>query len=469
MPDTYIVESDAVSAIAMSTSKTYKKSTLKVDWKPRPLLQLAEAMKGQEGINGVDGEIIETVQTVPNLTSQTWRGTDSIISAQKPRGNIQFATGYVRHVLPISFDHDEWLQRGIKIIPHTGGDVQGKIKKMGKGNCDRIADMLWDYTLKGVHKAFDDNQDRLLHSQGTTAKDPLGLNGMLPIAITGSVYGHNRAFTSQVQHLVRGSSTGTNGTILSDIESDRRELDIRNANSNIGSEFIWIAGGEWIQGYKDQHRTLGKFDLNPAGQVKLDGVILDSAVRIGTEDVIYDPTLDEMDILYSSEKGIAISPSAVTFSGGGSPTRQATGYAVVSSGGAITAIIVTDPGAGYTSAPTVSVATGSSATFTPRIYSTSSGASFVTVAADDVRIGRLADVTVTAGGTGYGVGDAPKFARRAYRIPRKAFTYKIGSGTEREVTHPADARAVRSSELQIETIFYWYNRFLRGCYLNYLK
>lgn len=469
MPDPYVIESDAISAIAMSTSKKYRKATLKVDWLPRPLLAIAESIKGQQGISGQDGEIIETVQSVPGLIGQTWRGTDAIMAAQQVRGNLQFSTGYVRHVMPIKFDHDEWLQRGIKIVPHTGGDVAGKIKKMGEAQCDRISSMLWDHTLKGVNKAFDDAQDMLLHSQGSTSKDPLGLNGMLPIATTGSVYGHNRALVSQVQHLVRASAVGGSGTLIDDLEFDLRELNKRNANSNVGSDYIWLAGGEWLSAYKAEHRRVGKIDLNPAGQTKLDGVILDDALRIGTEPVIYDNTLDDMDVFKSSERGIAISPNLVTFSGGGSPTRQASGYAVTNGSGGLVAIIVTDPGAGYTSAPTCAVATGTGATITTQIYSTNSGASFVTVAADDVRIGRVATVTVSVAGTGFTVGDQPKFARRAYRIPRKALTYLIGSGTEREVTHPADARGVRSSELQLETIFYWYNRFLRGCYLNYVK
>jgi|GEM_PF-6062704 len=53
-----------------------------------------------------------------------------------------------------------------------------------------------------------------------------------------------------------------------------------------------------------------------------------------------------------------------TFSGGGTPTRTAKGFANVTAG-AITSIQITDPGAGYTTAPTCTVATGSGATLTP--------------------------------------------------------------------------------------------------------
>lgn len=58
--------------------------------------------------------------------------------------------------------------------------------------------------------------------------------------------------------------------------------------------------------------------------------------------------------------------TAVTFSGGGSPTRQAQGVIKVTAG-AITAVTITDPGAGYTSAPTCTATGGTGATLTPAL------------------------------------------------------------------------------------------------------
>lgn len=52
----------------------------------------------------------------------------------------------------------------------------------------------------------------------------------------------------------------------------------------------------------------------------------------------------------------------LTFSGGGSPTRHATGVLQINSNGQATGVIITDPGEGYTSEPTVSIPTPSGGT-----------------------------------------------------------------------------------------------------------
>ena len=77
----------------------------------------------------------------------------------------------------------------------------------------------------------------------------------------------------------------------------------------------------------------------------------------------------------------------ITF--GDSPDgNNAAGYAVTSSGGAVTAIVVTNPGSGYVTAPTVTITSatgGTGATATATINSN----------------GRVTGVSVGAGGTGY--------------------------------------------------------------------
>lgn len=470
MPDPVVIDSDIASAVLMSAQKKYVKTKLKIGWKPRALLALAESNKEGHNPSGKDGEIIESAQLVPELISQYWRGLDTIMDAQTPHGSIQFAQQYCRHVLPIKMGHDEWLQRGYVFRAHVaGGDWATRVKAAGEKSLQKLSDDLIKYTLDGVNKAFDDLHDLGLHKQGASYKEPVGLNAMLPIAPIGNVYGHDRGVTPEVQHLVLGSAIGASGTLVSDLEGMFRELGVRNANNGLGSEMICIAGGDWIQGYKDEARKDGRVDLDAGGTVKLDAVILDRAIRVGGMDVIHDVTLDEMNVKAVSEMGLAISPNAVTFSGGGA-TRQATGYAVVSSGGVITNIVVTDPGAGYTSQPTCAVATVAGETLTCSFYGTGGALTGkVVVADDDMRAGKLAGVVVTGGGTGGTAGDAPLFSKRAYFIPRKALAYKIAAGIERQVTHPADSRSVRSSESQLETVFYWYNRYLRGCALSYIK
>lgn len=61
-----------------------------------------------------------------------------------------------------------------------------------------------------------------------------------------------------------------------------------------------------------------------------------------------------------------VDKAAVTFAGGGTPTRQAQGYITVAAG-VITAVNITDPGAGYTTAPTCTAPTGTGATLTPAL------------------------------------------------------------------------------------------------------
>ena len=470
MPDPVVVESDIVSAVAMSAQKTYKQAQLKIGWKPRPLLAIAEANKQSHGPSGQDGEIIESAQLIPELLSQFWRGNDAIMAAQTVRDTVQFAAGYFRHVIPITFNHDEWLQRGYLIKAHSNSSksFEERVKQVGEARLQKIKNDLVAYKMEGVNKAFDDLQDLAFHRQGATTKDPIGLNAMLPLATTGNIYGLDRQNTIPMQHLVRRSTIGVSGTMVADIETDLRELGLRNGSSGLNSEFVWLAGGQWIDALKSENKKVGKWDLNPDGQLKLDTFVLDKAMKIGGEDVIYDPTLTEMDSNSSAERGLSISTAVVTFSGGGSPTRLPTGYAVVSAGGVILQIIVTDRGAGLTAAPSVAVSVGSGATFQARIYSTSSGAAFNTVESDDARIGKLSDVAVTAGGTGFPVGDSPLFDKRAFRIPRKALTYKVVPGLERDITVPAESRSGRNTEFQMETAAYWYNRYIRGCYLHYI-
>lgn len=74
---------------------------------------------------------------------------------------------------------------------------------------------------------------------------------------------------------------------------------------------------------------------------------------------------------------------AVAFTGGGG--AGAAGYAITSSGGAVTKVVLTARGRGYTSAPTVTITGGSGATATAAINSQ----------------GEVASVSVGAGGTGY--------------------------------------------------------------------
>jgi hypothetical protein len=162
----------------------------------------------------------------------------------------------------------------------------------------------------------------------------------------------------------------------------------------------------------------------------------------------------------SSEIGVSISTATVTFTGGGA-TSQATGLVYVNAAGQVTAIVITDPGAGYTSAPTVTlsnVGAGAGATFQAQVYSASSGTGLIQVAADDNRIGRLANVVVNAGGANYPVGDTPLFSKRLYILYKPAWGYEVIKGMDRELVKPADPARSRVSELQFDWGGYLYNQ-----------
>ncbi|AYV86761.1 MAG: hypothetical protein Sylvanvirus8_17 [Sylvanvirus sp.] len=89
-------------------------------------------------------------------------------------------------------------------------------------------------------------------------------------------------------------------------------------------------------------------DINPNGKV-----ITEPGVYQLAEDVTFAPTRN------------AIIQTPVTFSGGGNPTSQATGLALVS-GGIVRGIDIVTPGSGYTSMPIVTIGgTGTLATASP--------------------------------------------------------------------------------------------------------
>lgn len=90
---------------------------------------------------------------------------------------------------------------------------------------------------------------------------------------------------------------------------------------------------------------------------------------------------------YRNEGNYERTGTTVTFS---SPTtgNTAAGYAIASSGGAITAIAVTNPGSGYTSAPTVTI-------------TSSTGGTGATATATINSNGRVTGVSIGAGGSGY--------------------------------------------------------------------
>jgi hypothetical protein len=242
-----------------------------------------------------------------------------------------------------------------------------------------------------------------------------------------------------------------------------RQLQENTVNSGESGEWICLAGSGFMDGYHAEIERLGlSRNADISGIKKADVVVLDEALRIGNLKPIWWPLLDKADTLFSSERGITAATNAVTFSGGGA-TRQATGFAIATAGGALSAIVITDPGAGYTSAPTVTVTgiTLGTLTLTPRVYLAATASStVVNVAADDSRIGTLVDVVFggTNNSSGLTAGSVINFTNRAFFLWKPSLRYKIGNGVDRRIVVPADPARSRSTELQMETLSYFYNR-----------
>ncbi|MFM2091919.1 MAG: hypothetical protein RLZZ127_2408, partial [Planctomycetota bacterium] len=116
---------------------------------------------------------------------------------------------------------------------------------------------------------------------------------------------------------------------------------------------------------------------------------------------------------------------------------------------------------------------GTGATLSCTFYKASAGTGAVVVTADDYRIGKLADVTVSAPGSGYTAGAVIPFAKRGYWIFKPGMKYRIGKGgngpIERRITVPADPARNRYTEVQMETVGYWYNRTPHLCCVHYIS
>lgn len=266
---------------------------------------------------------------------------------------------------------------------------------------------------------------------------------------------------------------GSGGTLRSDLRRLFRNLRLSTQNCKLPKgEFFLMAGGEYIDAYIDECERAGvQYQADVGGIKKIDGVILDDAVRIGRLNCYHNPTLDTLDSVASSERGAGVSTATATFSGGGA-TRQATGLVYVNAAGQITGVMITDPGEGYTSAPTVtlgSVGSGSGATFQAYIYASAAGTGKTVVDGDDFRLGRLATVVVTAAGANYPIGDVVPFSKRCYILYKPAWDWMPVKGIDRELVIPADPARTLTSELQWDWAGYLINKAPFCNAISYIK
>jgi hypothetical protein len=223
-----------------------------------------------------------------------------------------------------------------------------------------------------------------------------------------------------------------------------------------GGRWVVFAGSGYIDKLKREYRLQGiQYNRDSAEAGKVDLAILDEDLVVGRMPVIWDPTLDQMDTVAASERALGLAGGAVGFSGGAGSAAKAVVY--TSAAGVITAVSVTNRGSGYTSAPTVAVTglgSGSGATFQAYVYSASSGTGLVQVAADDKRIGQIAYVAVTDGGTGYTAASYINFTDCAFILWEPTWELLHQDGLNKHISIPPDSPRSRVTEVQADGTYF---------------
>ncbi len=472
--DPILIQSDILSRVATVAQKRYIKNKLpKVDRKYRPLQDVLDQIDEPVAVSGEDGAISDAFKTTPALGGQFWNGLDSFSNPVDVNDLTRFETTYHRFVTPVRMGHDEWLRRGYKIEPHSSMPIETRIKQMGEESLQKLTGQVENF-LETVNESHEVSLDLAYHKQGASVKEPLGLNGQLPISTSGSWLGLSRDADINLRHYIGTGTTGTSGTFIDSLAVLLREMKMRVALSGLSGEWLLLAGSTWIDTYRQECVRLGiTRNSEASGSKKIDFVITDDALMVAGLKPIWDPTLDNMDVVASSEQGRGISTTNLVSFSGGSPTTAATADAVVDATGKLTNILLKNRGAGYgATAPTVSVSgiTMGTLTLTVKVFSgTLSDSTHTLVATDDARIGQVD--TITFGGTNNSSGGtapaAVPFAKRAYFIFKPNLKYRTIKGINRTISIPADPARQRLTELQLETGGYFYLRAPRLNALHY--
>ena len=408
-----------------------------------------------------------------NINGQAINGDETISSPLKIKVGIKGEVYVPRYVWNYKIIHDDIARSvGITILPNQNDSKTVEQRYEQRTQQD---DKILYNVLTESHEAFldriDENWDSLLHVQGATSTDVVGLNGFLPIALTGNCCGIDRAINPAVQHVVfagdatyadansnlgsRGT-TGSGGTLLTQLTKFIRRLRQNAATCGLPrGRWKCFAGSGWFDKYIYQANNYAgmSFNRDATGGGNVNLVLSDDDMKIAKDfDIMWDPTLDLLDTTASAEVGLAMSQMSCSFSGGGG--SGATAVAYVTAAGVVSAIVLTNPGSGYTSSPTLTLGNaGSGASFASTVtyYKGSAGTNAVVVDADDARIGRLAGVTITNGGTGYPTtATAAAFTNRLYAMYDPAWEMPIQSGLDMFMSMPPDPANARYSEPQCD-------------------
>lgn len=490
-----VIGSNQAARIAyLARQKVQEKMLAKTGRNPRPFINFLDSRKKPTQFSG-DGIMVGIKEIATNINAQKWSGTPTLQGANGIQNTLwaQFKSSNMFANTQWGYD-DLRKASGVTILPNQNGVQTADERQFAH---DPSSERVLYNRIAEDMESFNDRTEQLrdleCHRPGATADDLVGLMGILPMSLTGQFGGIDRASNPSAQHILfagavteqagvpwvgAAGTTGGSGTLLAQLEKFIRAL--RTAAFACGlpkGRWKLLGGSGFFDKLKAQLR-LEKVAFNidaSSGESKLNLLITDERLGLSSPDLdlVLDFTLDQMDMDFASEIGLAPSQITVTFSGGtfesgvsagqvitgsgpnaGQIARHAKGFMTVTAGGALDKLFVTDPGVGYTAVPTITLGnlgggTGGSVSQV-KIFSTSSGAAYTTVPSDDVRIGRVdaANCTVTAG-SGYATtSTAAPATNRLYALYEPSWEYLVQEGLDNFMSIPADDARARKLEQQ---------------------
>jgi hypothetical protein len=461
---TILISTDQISNILFSTHRTQANmKPTPQDRASKPFYDMLQRRKKAVGFTGDKKEV--KLKTRSNLKVTAWRGKDTF-SATPNRSGINTEHAYYNLVMAVEIEHDEYKQHGFTIIPNGQGTPQSRLSEMTRGDAKRLIHKVRE-DLDDAQWAWRDDHDALLHRQGSNDNEPVGLNAILPInPFAGNYAGHDRSSQVILQSPVAvGLTSGAGGTLRQGMQRVMKDTALYTGKTGIkGKTSIGLCGWYFIERYEAWLVNNGlSFNTEAAKAGKIDVGFTGHSYK-GVK-LIHDPTLDQMDDRFSAEQGLPGQTVVTATFSGGSATRQAKGVVYIASDGTVAGIAITDRGEGYTSAPTITFATsggGSGAVASATVYSASSGGGLSQVEGDDVRIGQLAEITVSNAGSGYPVPDLVPFTNRCYLLNEQTWHFECQPGLDEITTMPADPSNQRISQFHIDGTYRIYNDGLRA-------
>lgn len=244
-------------------------------------------------------KVIVKLKQGGGLSLDWWDGApDTELQFQTQRIDMELEFDAYRAHMGWMVPHDELEANGY-YIEINGPRNKNFAKKMSEAEADILID-IFEEQMEEFMDAWDREMDVALLRDGAYATGAaVGLAGYMTVDPTaGTIGGKSRLLNERLRHHVRtGSTTGSGGTLLTDVEYLIRESQRYSRGSKARLSY-WMAGSAWIDGYKAYLRANGlEYTAKPSGVGKLDMFIPDDAMYIGGLPVVHNPTLDYLDTI----------------------------------------------------------------------------------------------------------------------------------------------------------------------------